>query len=262
MAKIVMGRYIEGDSFFHRINPLVKITLFLLTTIFSLILFNFKEYLVFSTIILLSISLSGIGFSRFIASIKPVLLIFIWTFIFQILFSREGSLIFSFSIIKIYSGALTNSILVFFKMFVLIGIASILTLTTSPTEVTHGFEDFFKPLKLIKVPVSAIALTISIALRFIPVFFDEIERIKIAQTSKGYEVEELKFIKKFKYYAVLLIPLLLSAIKKSENIADAMEIRGYSIKGKKTRFREYFYKREDFILIGIYLILIVFIIIL
>lgn len=261
MAKMVVGRYLEASTFYHKIHPLIKISLFFLTSILAIITKNIASFGIFSAAVLLSVSFSGIGLKTYFKAIKVVFVIFIWTLIFQILFNKQGNLIHQFLFIKIYDKTLINSAIVLMRMFVLISAATILTLTTSPTELTHAFEDFFKPLKYVKVPVETMSLIISIALRFIPLFFDEIDRIETAQKSKGYDVEDLKFMEKFKYYAFLLIPLLLSAVKKSEDIASAMEIKGYGINVKATRFREYSLSKEDFILISVYFIIIIIILI-
>lgn len=258
MAKLVIGRYLDSSTFYHKIHPLLKIVLFFLTTILTLISSNINAYLIFILFLFFSIIKGKIGIKNYLQAIKPVIAIFIWTLVFQILFNRQGEVLLQLGFLKLYSQTLINAFIVFLRMFILISIATILTLTTSPIELTHGFEDFFKPLKYLKVPVDTMALILSIALRFIPLFFDEVERIEIAQKSKGYDVEDLGFFEKFKYYGLLLIPLLLSAVKKSEDIADAMEIRGYGIGIKQSRFREYHIKKEDIILLVSYLIIIIF----
>jgi energy-coupling factor transport system permease protein len=261
MAKMVMGRYLDTSTFYHKIHPLVKIILFSITTIFAIVTSNISTYVIFTFFLLTSIYFSGIGMSTYIKAMKPVLIVFLWTLLFQIIFNRQGNLLYEFYFIKFYDKAIFNGFLVLMRMFVLVSTATILTLSTSPTELTHAFEDFFKPLKYIRIPVDTMALILSIALRFIPLFFDEVERIEIAQKSKGYDVDDLKFFPKFKYYAFLLIPLMLSAVKKAEDTASAMEIRGYGIDRKASRYREYLLGKEDFVLISLYFIIIIIILI-
>lgn len=252
MVKILLGQYLEGESFYHRIHPLLKIFLFFITSVLTLVTEDMRAYIIFSMLLLLSVITGKLGLKNFLQAIKPVIYIFIWTFVFQILFNKSGNLIFQMGFVEIYDKTLLNSVLVFFRMFILVGVSAILTLSTSPIEITHGFEDFFKPLKYIKVPVEAIALTLSIALRFIPLFFREVKRIEMAQKSKGFDIEDLNFIGKFRYYAFLLIPLMLSSVSKAEDIANAMEIKGYGITEKRSRFREYGFKVEDVILVFSY----------
>lgn len=253
---MVIGRYLEASSFYHKLHPLLKISLFFINTIFAITVNSLNSYLFFSGCILISIIISGLGLKNYLKAMKPLIIIFIWTLAFQLLFNKEGKLIFEFFFLKFYDKSLISAILVLFRMLILISSGTILTLSTSPTELTHAFEDFFSPLKYFKVPVETISLILSIALRFIPVFFDELERIEIAQKSKGYDIDDLKFFEKFKYYGLLFIPLLLSAVKKSEDIASAMEIKAYGINRKTTRFREYKFEKHDFLMMIFYFFII------
>ncbi len=256
MNKIVIGSYLEVDSFYHKINPKLKIVLFFITSILTILISDLYTYIFLSSILFTSVAFGKIGAKNFLKAIKPIAIIFFWTLLFQILFTKDGDLLYKIGFLEIYDKSFFNSILVLFRMFILVGIASILTLSTSPIEVTHGTEDLLKPLKIFKVPVDSIALSLSIALRFIPLFFDEVERIEVAQKSKGYDIDDLRFHEKFRYYAFILVPLLLSAVKKSEDIANAMIIKGYGIEKKRSRFRSYKLNKEDFILIGVYILLI------
>jgi energy-coupling factor transport system permease protein len=251
--KLIIGSFIDIDSFFHKITPLTKLVLFILISILVVNFHNFYGYLIFIITFLVGIFLSGIGLKNFFKIIQPLILLFLWTVLFQIIFTKKGTIVLDLYIIKIYSLALKNSMFLFLRMFILIGTAATLTLSTSPLQITHGLEDLLKPLKIFRVPVEAIALTLSISLRFIPLFFDEIEKIKIAQITKGYEVEELKLFEKVNYYGILLIPLLLAAVEKSEILAEAMRLRGYGSKNKKTRFYIYNFGKYD-LLISTYFI--------
>ncbi len=259
MNKVVIGSYLECDSFYHKINPKIKIVLFFVTSILTILISHLYTYIFLSSILFISVAFSKIGVKNFLKGIKPIALIFFWTLLFQVLFTKDGDLLYKWGFLEIYQKSFSNSILVLFRMFILVGVASILTLSTSPIEVTHGTEDLLKPLRHIKVPVDSIALSLSIALRFIPLFFDEIERIETAQKSKGYDIDDLKFHEKFRYYALILVPLLLSAVKKSEDIANAMIIKGYGIEKERSRFRSYKLNREDFVLLTIYILLIIII---
>ena len=255
MSKLIIGRFLEVDSFFHRVTPTIKLAIFLLISIVAIVFQSLASYILIAIFLIVGVSVSKIGFKNLILTIKPLMIIFLWTLVFQIIFSRNGDILINLYVLKIYSSAVYNSFFVFLRMFILIGAAGVLTLSTSPLELTHGLEDLFKPLKYLKIPVETFALVISIALRFIPQFFDEIERIKIAQISKGYDVEDLTFFKKINYYGILLIPLLLSSVNRSETLANAMGMRGYGSGEKKTRFRRYSMKKEDYILIIIFIFL-------
>lgn len=247
--KQIIGRYLDVDSFFHRVSPITKITMFFFLSILSIVSKDIIGYIIFSLALLFGVYFTKIGLKNFLRTIKPIMMIFLFSLVFQILFNKDGELLYHLTFIKIHTMGIILSIHLFFRMFILIGVAGILTLSTSPNEITHGFEDLFKPLKVFKFPGETIALTLSIALRFIPFLFDEVERIKIAQQSKGYDIDELGYFSRFKYYSLLLIPLLLSSIQRAEDVANAMEVRAYAANTKKTRFREYKISKYDFILL-------------
>lgn len=239
MEKKLLGKYVEGDSWLYQIAPQIKI---IVSIIFSLIIIIFAQldfFMLMTMIILFIIKSSKIDLKDFILGIRPLLYVIFFTLFFQMLFTEGGNIILSLGYIKIYTRALENTLIVFLRFLILTGIAFLLTYTTSPIEITHGLEDIFSPLKKLGVPVKEFALILSISLRFIPVFFDEIERIKMGQASKGLDIDELRYTEKIKNYAHIMVPLLFSALKRGEELTDAMEIKGYSLKNKKTRLRFY-----------------------
>lgn len=245
MRTNILGKYREDDSFLHKLNPQVKIISSIYFSLISIIFSDFRLLILLILMLLIGVKLGKISLKNFFYGIRPVLYVAIFTIIFQILFTKNGELIYKLGILEIYSGTLWNSLLVLMRFTVLIGMAFILTYTTSPIEITHGLEDLFSPLKKLGIPVAEMALVISIALRFIPIFFSEAERIRICQASKGWDVEELKFLEKICYYGSIFIPLLSSALSRSEELANAMEIKGYGIKNIKTRFRSYSFRNYD-----------------
>lgn len=245
MKNKVLGKYREGDSFFHKLNPQVKIISSIYFSIITIIFGDLKLLALMILLLGIGIWLSKISLKEFINGIRPVLYVVIFTLFFQILFNKSGILLLKFGFLEIYSATLWNSLLVLLRFTILVGVAYILTDTTSPIEITHGLEDLFSPLKNLGVPVEELALVLSISLRFIPIFFTEAERIRIGQASKGWDIDELGFLEKIKYYGNIFIPLLSSALLRSEELANAMEIKGYSLKHKKTRFRNYSFKKSD-----------------
>lgn len=245
MEKKLLGKYVEGDSWLYKIAPQLKIFIAMIFSVIS-VLFSRLDFLVFmALVIFIVVKTSKISLKDFFYGIKPLLYIIVFTLFFQLFFTTEGKEILDLGIVKIYSRAIENIFTVFFRFLILVGLAFLLTYTTSPIEITHGIEDVFSPLGKIGVPVKEFALILSISLRFIPVFFNEVERIKIGQASKGLEIDELNYAEKMKNYAHIMVPLLFSALKRGEELADAMEIKGYSLKNKKTRFRHYKMERRD-----------------
>ncbi len=242
------------------INPITKILIVFLLSISSIFSTKINFFLVLILFIILSLFLLKINIRKFFKNLKPIFFIFLFTLIINILFNKNKTLIFEFYFIKIYLETLKNGLLVFLRFFSLISLTSIIIMTTPPIELTHGLEDFLSPLKKLKIPVSDFTLILSIALNFIPIFFEEAERIKNAQASKGFDFEDLNYKNKLKFYSNMIVPLISSAITRAEILADAMEIKGYSLEVKKTRFREYFFTKLDFILLfltlGIIIILV------
>lgn len=259
-SRKILGNYLKQATFFHKVNPILKILVFSVLSIIVIFIPKIEVLVASSILLILFIWLAKIKIMQFIGSISPLLTILVWALIIQIVFSKEGEVVADLKVIKIYYMALYNSLFALFRFFILFGIASLTILTTRAIQITHGIEDLLYPLKLIGVPVQDIALVLSIGLRFIPTFFEEAERIKNAQASKGWDVDELGKIEQIKFYANILIPLFNSAISRSEELANAMEIKGYSIKCEKTRFREYHFGKEDiiFVVISIIYIFLIF----
>ncbi len=254
--KVIIGSFLEENSFFHRVHPIVKILLFAMITIFAITTKNTKSYIVVSCLILFGSGVTKIGIKNLLKAIKPIIGIIVFSLLLQVVFNKEGKIIYQLGFFKLYSTTITFTINTFLRFFIMVGSAAIVTLSTEPIELTHGLELFFKPLKLFKIPIESIALTISLALRFIPLYFQEIERVKVAQATKGYDLKELRYFERFKFYGKIMTPLIISSINRAEDLANAMEVRGYSIKGKKTRFRKYSVTKEDYILITIFIIFI------
>lgn len=249
MEKKLLGKYSEGESWIYKIVPQIKILIAMLFSV-AAIIFSQIDFLLFMTmVIFIVVKTSKISLKDFFSGIRPLLYVIVFTLFFQLIFTKGGEEI-SIFFIKIYSKAFENVIIVFLRFLILVGIAFLLTYTTSPIEITHGLEDIFSPLEKIGVPVKEFALILSIALRFIPVFFGEVERIKMGQASKGLDVDELTYVEKMKNYAHIMVPLLSSALKRGEELADAMEIKGYSLKNKKTRFRYYKIEKRDIYFMG------------
>lgn len=246
-SKKILGTYLKEITFFHKVNPILKILIFSIISLVVIFIPKVKILAISSGLLVFFIILSKIKLKKFIGSISPLLTIFGWILLIQVIFTHGGNVLYEMKFIKIYDLALENSLIALFRFFILVGIASLMILTTRAIQITHGIEDILFPLKLVGVPIHEVALVLSIALRFIPTFFEESERIKNAQASKGWDIEELGKIEKIKFYGHILIPLFNSAISRSEELANAMEIKGYSIKSVKTRFREYAFGKEDII---------------
>ena len=238
MEKMIFGRYIPGDSFVHRLDPRSK-----LVFVFAFIIIVFLANNAITYGLLIAFTLGVILMSRIrlyflINGLKPVIILMIFTFLLHILFTREGDIILELGFLKIYEEGLKQGIFISIRFLVLVFVTSILTLTTSPISITDGIETLLNPLKKVKLPVHELALMMSISLRFIPTLMDETDKIMKAQMARGSDLSAGPLTDRLKAIVPLLVPLFVSAFKRAEDLATAMEVRGYRGGEGRTRYRQ------------------------
>mgnify|MGYP003835279409 CR=1 FL=1 len=170
---------------------------------------------------------------------------------------KTGALWINFGFIKIYEGAILQTLYIFIRLVIMISITTILTVSTKPMDLTMAIEDLLGPLKVIKVPAHEIAMIISIALRFIPTLIDEANRIMKAQASRGVDFDEGSLKEKISSILALIIPLFASSFQRAEELADAMEARGYVPGEERTRYRVFKINSQDIMLLLISISLLV-----
>lgn len=238
MEKMIFGRYIPGDSFVHRLDPRAKL-LFVFAFIIVVFLANNPiTYAVLVAFTLFVILMSRIKLFFLINGLKPVLILMIFTFLLHVIFTREGAVIAELGPLKIYEEGLRQGIFISIRFLVLVFITSVLTLTTSPISITDGIETLLNPFKKLKLPVHELALMMSIALRFIPTLMDETDKIMKAQMARGSDLSAGPLMDRMKAIVPLLVPLFVSAFKRAEDLATAMEVRGYKGGEGRTRYRQ------------------------
>ena len=238
MEKMIFGRYIPGNSFVHLLDPRSK-----LVFVFAFILVVFLANNIFTYALLLAFTLLVILMSRIrlyflINGLKPIIILLVFTFLIHILFTREGDVLFELGFLKVYEEGLRQGIFISIRFLVLVFMTSILTLTTSPISITDGIEVLLNPLKKLKLPVHELALMMSIALRFIPTLMDETDKIMKAQMARGSDLSAGPIKDRVKAVVPLLVPLFVSAFKRAEDLATAMEVRGYRGGEGRTRYRQ------------------------
>ncbi|WP_088006778.1 energy-coupling factor transporter transmembrane component T family protein [Indiicoccus explosivorum] len=238
MEKMIFGRYIPGDSFVHQLDPRAKILFVFLFIAVVFIANNAVTYALLLAFTLLVIVLSKIRLYFLINGLKPVLILLIFTFLLHIFFTREGDVLLEIGFIEVYEEGLRQGIFISIRFLVLVFITSILTLTTSPISITDGTEVLLHPFKRLKLPVHELALMMSISLRFIPTLMDETGKILKAQTARGSDISSGPLKERLRAVTPLLIPLFVSAFKRAEDLATAMEVRGYRGGEGRTRYRQ------------------------
>ena len=238
MEKMIFGRFIPGNSFIHRLDPRSKLIFVFAFIIIVFLANNTITYGLLLAFTLFVILLSRIRLYFILNGLKPVLLLMVFTFLLHMLFTREGAVVADFGFIKIYEEGLRQGIFISLRFLVLVFMTTVLTLTTSPILITDGIETLLGPLKKIKIPVHEFALMMSIALRFIPTLMDETDKIMKAQMARGSDLSAGPIGARLKAIVPLLIPLFISAFKRAEDLATAMEVRGYRGGEGRTKYRQ------------------------
>ncbi len=249
-ARFALGQYTYTNSLLHKLDPRVKILL-----VFSLVVFLFfvrtiTGYLILFVFACSLVVLSKNSFSSVFRSLRPILILLLFTAVFQIFFT-PGRLIFEWRFIKITAEGLRLAIYISIRLILLSFFTFILTSTTSGIELTDGFEALISPLKIFRFPAEEVSLMISISLRFVPVLFEEADRIMKAQMSRGAEFNKGSLVNRARSFLPLLLPLLLNALSRADRLAIAMESRGFVIGKKRTRYREMKLSRLDYVAIAI-----------
>ena len=236
LSDLTFGQYYEAESFVHRLDPRIKILILIAYVVFVFVAHNFYAFLALALFLAIAIIFSKIPFSDMIRSMKGILFIIIITVILNVFFYQSETKTVLFWIIT--KEALIFSAYMALRLIILVMGSVLLTFTTTPVALTDGIESLLKPLKIIKFPVHELALVMSIALRFIPIVMSEADRIIMAQKARGADFDSGNIFKKAKAMIPILIPLLISAFRRAEELGDAMDSRCYSGSKKRTKFRK------------------------
>lgn len=243
---VTFGQFYPTNSALHKLDPRTKI-LFLIAYITMLFVANSFYSLALCLVLLtVGIILSKVPFSSVLRSIKGIIFLLAFTAILN-LFFHKGQTPIKIWFITIYAEGIIFSIFLMLRLSFLVMASSLLTLTTTPVNLTDGIESLLTPLKWLRFPVHALALIMSIALRFIPTLIDETNRIINAQKSRGADFETGGLIKKVKAVVPILIPLLISAFRRAEELGDAMDARCYSGSENRTKYKKLSFGWRDFV---------------
>ncbi|PLR80512.1 energy-coupling factor transporter transmembrane component T family protein [Bacillus sp. V33-4] len=238
MEKMIFGRYVPAESAIHRMDPRSKILIVFLFVCIVFIANNFLTYAILAAYTVFMVAMSKIPVRFLYGGLKPVLWLVLFTLMLHVFLTKEGQLLFELGPIKIYEEGLRQGVFISLRFFLLILITSLLTLTTTPIEITDGLESLLNPLNKIKFPVHELALMMSISLRFIPTLMQETDKIMKAQTARGVDFTGGPIKDRIKAIVPLLIPLFVSSFKRAEELAVAMEARGYRGGEGRTRYRQ------------------------
>lgn len=254
LEKMIFGRYIPGNSFVHQLDPRSKLLFVFAFIVIVFLANNIVTYAALLVFTLLIIMLSRIRLYFLINGLKPVIFLMAFTLLLHIFMTKGGAVLLDLGFMKVYEEGLKQGIFISVRFLVLVFMTSILTLTTSPISITDGLETLLNPFKKLKLPVHELALMMSISLRFIPTLMDETDKIMKAQMARGSDLSAGPLKDRLKAVVPLLVPLFVSAFKRAEDLATAMEVRGYRGGEGRTRYRQLKWNAKDTISLVVLLV--------
>ena len=244
LRDITLGQYYQTDSVIHRLDPRVKLVTTICFIVSLFVVDNFIGYLIAGIFLAMVIKLSKVPLKYMLRGMKSIVFLLIIAVVFN-LFLTPGEAVVTFWKIKITMEGIRQAVFMAIRLIFLIMGSSIMTLTTTPNNLTDGMEKLLGPLRIFRVPVHEIAMMMSIALRFIPILLEETDKIMKAQIARGADFESGNLIKKAKSLVPLLVPLFISAFRRANDLAMAMEARCYRGGENRTKMKPLQYKRRD-----------------
>lgn len=249
---ITIGQYYPAESVVHKLDPRVKLVG---TMVFLISLFLFESFsgYIIATVFLASvIKLSKVPLKFMLKGLKAVFILLLFSVVFNLFLTEGETLVHLFWKVRITKEGLRLAIFMAIRLIYLIMGTSVMTLTTTPNDLTDGMEKGLRPLKKLHVPVHEIAMMMSIALRFIPILLEETDKIMKAQMARGADFESGNVIQRAKSMIPILIPLFISAFRRANDLAMAMEARCYHGGDGRTKMKPLIYKKRDYIAYGIF----------
>ena len=251
LKDITLGQYFPGNSVIHRLDPRTKL---ILLVVYMVALFTASGWISYGLMFLflvLVIKVSTIPPKSIIRGMKPLVMILIFTGVLNLFFTKDGKVLIDVGFLTVTTGGLERAAFMVARILMLITSTFLLTYTTSPISLTDGLESLMGPLKVIKVPVHELSMMMCIALRFIPTLIEETDKIISAQKARGADFETGKLIDRAKALIPILVPLFISAFRRADELATAMECRCYQGGQGRTKMKQLHYKRNDFTSFGV-----------
>ncbi|MDG5788084.1 energy-coupling factor transporter transmembrane component T [Evansella sp. AB-P1] len=250
----IIGQYVPGDSYIHRMDPRAKLICIVLFMVF---LFFSSHPLIIAIglfITIVSFYLSQVPLRFFLKGMRLIGIIILFTFMMHLIITGEGSILFEVFFITIYVEGVIEGFIIAIRLLTLVTMASLLTLTTTSVNLADGMETLLRPLEKLRIPIHELAFMMSIALRFIPTLLGETRKITNAQISRGANFSTGSLIQRVKKFVSILVPLFVRSFKRAEDLAVAMEARGYTGGNQRTKFRKLQWGWIDTIAIIVFLL--------
>lgn len=238
LSNITFGQYYPAASPIHKMDGRVKILLTLAFLVFIFVASNAASLIFLAVVLFCILLLSGVPIKQYLRNIKSIIPIIILTSILNVFYTSGGTLVFSVWKIHIYSQGIITAVYIASRIVLLIICSTVMTYTTTPTDLTDSIEKLLSPLKLFKIDTHTPAMMMSIALRFVPTLIEETQKIMAAQKSRGADVENGGIVSRIKALIPIIIPLLISSFRRALELADAMECRCYHGGMGRTRLKQ------------------------
>ncbi len=260
LKDITLGQYFPGNSPVHRLDPRTKLILLVIYIVALFMASNWLTYAVVLFFLIFTIEISKIPFKSILHGMKPLVMVLVFTGILNVFFTTGESEPFRFWFITIYKEGIIRAVFMVLRILMLITGTFLLTYTTSPIALTDGLESLLNPLKKLRFPVHELAMMMCIALRFIPTLIEETDKIMSAQKARGADFESGNLLQRVKALVPILVPLFISAFRRADELATAMECRCYQGGDGRTKMKLLRYKRNDFkaFLLGLLMLVVVF----
>ena len=248
LKDITLGQYFPGSTLAHRLDPRTKLMMVLIYIVALFCAKSFLSYGILALFLFVSVRISKVGFRALIRGMKPLVVILIFTAVLN-MFYTPGHAIASFWIFTLTAEGILAAVFMVLRIALLIMGTFLMTYTTSPIALTDAIENLLGPLKRVRFPVHELAMLMSIALRFIPTLIEETDKIISAQKARGADFETGNLLRRAKALVPILVPLFLSAIRRADELATAMECRCYHVGEGRTKLHVLRYQKRDFLCI-------------
>ncbi len=247
LKDITLGQYFPGQSVIHRLDPRTKLTMLVVYIVALFLAEGWVSYGLVFLFLAVVIRLSTIPLKSILRGMKPLVMILIFTGVLNLFFTQDGEVLVKFWVLTVTSGGLSRALMMMARILMLISGTFLLTYTTSPIALTDGLEALMNPLKKVGVPVHELSMMMCIALRFIPTLIEETDKIMSAQKARGADFESGSLTDRAKALIPILVPLFISAFRRADELATAMECRCYQGGEGRTKMKQLHYHREDFL---------------
>lgn len=246
MNNITFGKYINNNSFLTRIDARVKIAMMIVLLVFCFLDFNIFGFGLLFLFLCILMIIGKLRFKPLFKIVKHMWVLFLMLLVINLL-TIKGEVLFELKGVYIYKDAIIQTVYIILRIIMLLMVSTLLSSSTTPSELTYALEFYLTPLKIFKINIYEIAIMVSIALRFIPTLLEEMERIKKAQTSRGIDFENGKYRDKLRGLTSLIIPLFISCFDKADELTNAMVVRGYDSDKPRSKYNHFSTSKYDLI---------------